>query len=68
MFFNQVYGSQQTDVVRACKTICDEIVNRQFADIDSAFNTLSNIAFQTNFSRSNRSIKRAANVLAAYVA
>lgn len=67
LIISQVWGNQQNSVQKACKTICDEILNRQFADIDSAFRELSDIPFCGNFG-TRRTIKRGPEYLAAFVA
>ena len=64
---NQVWGNQRAIVQKACKTVCDEILNRQFADIDSAFKELSDAPFCGSF-KSNRTVKRSPEHLAAFVA
>ena len=64
---NQVYGNQRAIVQKACKTICVEILNRQFADIDSAFKELSDAPFCGSF-KSSRTVKRGPEHLAAFVA
>lgn len=48
--------------------ICNEILNRQFADLDAAFETLSYSKFTSTMTSSRKACQRSAETLASYVA